>query len=263
MHVALLNGGTGLYEHDSVIASPLAPSPSFGLQVELVGLSVVGGTPGPGVTPCSAEVYIGAPAEAGVGRIYQASGGPGCGWVLDPKSMLDVDTPSDPASGAAEGGAALDVHDGRVIVGAPGNASGRGSAYLLEDWSSPSESCLDLYLFSGGPVVWSATQRIGASVAVSSQWALVGAPGAPGVEAGFVWVFENLGGGWSYHSTLPASGSTRASASCWRTTPRWCPTGTAPATRPCSTATWAACGAWTRPSRRSAAWRRSSRPSAR
>jgi len=91
-----------------------------------------------------------------------------------------------------------------VIVGAPGDLSGAGSAYIVERSGAV---WLERQKLSAGALV--ANAKFGAAVAVEGDWAVVGAPedDTNGAGVGAAYVFQRVDGTWTPALTLlPAIG---------------------------------------------------------
>ncbi|MEM7040893.1 MAG: hypothetical protein AAF570_28275, partial [Bacteroidota bacterium] len=108
-------------------------------------------------------------------------------------------------------GNAVDVDYNRMISGSPGDdASNKGSAFVY---------------YKTGTNTWNYSQklvapdrenydRFGSDVALSSNFAIVGAPDedTDGTDAGAAYIFQNVGGTWSHMATLRPGAANGADA---------------------------------------------------
>ena len=163
-------------------------------QITEAGL-LAGALYGSAVALSGQNLAVGAPGSAG-GTVYLYVNN-GSSWQLQ-----QAITPADPATGAAFG-SSVDLQNDRVVVGAPG-ASGRAGA---------------VYVFERSAGTWTQSARLsasdaqagdamGASVALSGDTVLAGAPtrsgsgaGSFAQGAGYVFVFN---GSWAQQAQLIA-----------------------------------------------------------
>ncbi|MEM7307606.1 MAG: hypothetical protein AAF682_13090 [Planctomycetota bacterium] len=176
---------------DYVVTGGLSGSvgTGFGARVGLEGGSVYVG---------EAEYPMG-----GAVRRYQNFGG---FWApFAPLYAMDVTNVGDPVDPDGRFGADFDVDNGRLIVGAPDNLGGAGSAYIYDSWSSQPYSCRDMIIEAYPGVLGGIEPKhLGTSVAIEGNWAMVGAPGEGGIP-GSIWSFKRNGGTWKCDGQLGAT----------------------------------------------------------
>ncbi|MEM7308359.1 MAG: hypothetical protein AAF682_16890 [Planctomycetota bacterium] len=197
IHIAQWDHTTGLYSLVNTISTSTVDR--YGAQVAL--FNPLDGV-AEGIDPCSAEVYASAPDAPNNGFLYISVGSPECSWQVSARAGTSLGTATDPITSSAKVGEAMDGWERRLIVGVPDNVNGRGSAYLLENFNASPVSFVDIAVAAGVFPAYTGNPRVGAAVAVNNRWALVGAPRDPGDVGGWVWVFERVGGTWTYHSGI-------------------------------------------------------------
>ena len=166
----------------------------FGAREELIGTAE--GLFGYAVAVSGDYALIGQPddhtqaAHAGAAYIYERQQGR---WV-----KVATLLPTAKGSKGARFGSAVAI-DGKVaLVGADGEENNRGAAYLFE-------RCQGVWTRVGKLTLShvAANTYVGQSVALSSDYALVGAPGQSeaGKQAGAVYVFQRQQGAWGTRET--------------------------------------------------------------
>jgi len=185
--------GSGWAQVAKLTASDARTNDSFGMSVVLNGSTAVVGADGNDDD------------GSGSGSAY-VFGRSGSGWTEVAKL-----TSSDAAS-EDRFGTSVDIDGNTIIVGAIGDTSSRGSAYIFEDTGSGWTQAAKLTP-SDAP-----THAVfGISVALSGRRAIVGAwrDDDLGFRSGSAFIFEDTGSGWAEVAKLTASDGVMADYFGW------------------------------------------------
>jgi PKD repeat protein len=137
------------------------------------------------------------------GAAYAGENGTGAAYIFENRGS----SWNEVAKLTASGGGTLDffgrsvsISDGYTIVGAPGNLSGTGTAYIFEksgsSWNQVAKlTASDSYTGDG----------FGSGVSISGGYAIVGAPGRYLFSYGAAYIFEKNDSSWNQVAKLTAS----------------------------------------------------------
>lgn len=170
------------------------------IPAEILGETKIGNVPGQGFG--STMMALAGNTLVAQTNVYLRTG---AAW--EPHSTVGVVDPVTPA--ARPSSVTVSADEQTIVVGAPAGDGNKGAAYVfVRDGANWTQQAMLR------PTEGMADHRIGAEVAMESEWIVVGAPegseqGNVSTGQGSAYVFRNIGGSWTQVKRLrPADGHT-------------------------------------------------------